>query len=149
MWHHTRLEQLKEIASHHPRREEALAEICRQWTCNKQLTLEVPLGICVTIIILMHIFILIESFVSDTVKFLESKISSREALANIQAGRQIVPRIQVKVRCSHHSRTGNGISFEKTWDIPVTRCVDASGDIAPELFTQASLTRVCIMHLPM
>ncbi len=147
MWHHTRLEQLREIASHHPRREEALAEICKQWTCNKQLTLHIPLGICITIIILMHIFILIESIVSDTLKFLENKLSAPEVLANIQAGRQVVPRIQVKIQCSHYSRTSNGISLEKTWDIPVTRCVDASGYLAPEMFTQGTLTRVSFIAL--
>ncbi len=101
-----------------------------------------PIGIMAATIVLLYIVLVLRSILSDTLVFLKDKKTATEALNNIQNGRLAMPYVTIKITCADYNRSGKGVSLERCVDIPIVRCVDASGDINPTVFQQGQFTRV-------
>ncbi len=111
------------------------------------LTLLVPLGL------LMYIRLLLEAYRSTTYQFITNTYKSDDVLTRVNRGRRTVPRVQFRVKCWHSGNPNAGknnknISYERFVDVPVLRCVDASGPITPDMFQYGRvITRVNVMHI--
>ncbi len=83
---------------------------------------------------------------SGTWKAMKDSCSSDEALETILENRKSLPSVQYEITCFHAGGTSRNVkkivSFHTFIDIPITRCVDASGDLDPGVFRPGSLTRV-------
>lgn len=119
------------------------------WTSKNLSLTDVPFSIWVTTLlfwVLLYLTLLYEATVADIVTFLKKRKSLEDILLCIQQGRGTMPNVLFRVQC-HNYKTPQGkrISFEKYVNIPVLQCVDASGDLDPNLFHgHRKLTRVCI-----
>ncbi len=94
------------------------------------------------ILVLIYILLLVRSILSDTLMFIKDKKTVEQALNNISNGRLAIPYVTIKVTCADYNKSGKGVSLERCVDIPIARCVDASGDINPMVFQQGQFTRV-------
>ncbi len=119
---------------------------CAKWGCGIGLSFILPLTLLCLAVLVLYCVLMTEVYYTQTRTYLKHIKSSEEVMQMIQYGKTAIPSVTLNVKCWHDAKRPV-VTVNKHVKVSITRCVDASGELDPNVFTPGTFTRVSLFSM--